>query len=260
MRRARLVVAVTVLIVLTVVVCASMAAAQRGGGRGFGGLFGFGGPRASANPPYDGRFMFTRVRYEGSGRRGNSWADGYPRTDRNLSLILDALTAMSVNTDGTNVLDLEDPDIFRHPVLFIIEPGFWRITDQGAANFRAYLLKGGFAIFDDFEGSLWNNFEAQFRRALPEAEFVKLDLSHPIYRSFFDISEIRLPHPSDNIEPAYYGVFLDNDPRKRLMAIANHNSDVAEYWDYSGTGQLPVDTTNDAYKLGVNYMIYALTH
>ena len=229
--------------------------AQRGG---WGGAFGFGGPRTSANPPYDGRFTFTRVRYEGGGRRGGSWADGYPRSDRHLSQILDALTSMRVNTDGSNVLDLEDPEIFRNPVLFLIEPGYWRISDRGAANLRAYLLKGGFILFDDFEEDLWFNFEAQFRHALPEAEFVKLDTTHAIYRTFFDLEEIRLPHPSDRIEPAYYGVFEDNDPAKRLMAIANHNSDVAEYWDYSGTGRLPVDTTNDAYKLGVNYMIYGV--
>jgi len=240
---------------LLVLGVSTAALAQRGG---WGGAFGFGGPRASANPPYDGRFTFTRVRYEGGGRRGGSWADGYPRSDRHLSLILDALTSMRVNTDGSNVLDLEDPEIFRNPVLFIIEPGYWRISDRGAANLRAYLLKGGFIIFDDFEEDLWFNFEAQFRRALPEAEFVKLDTTHAIYRTFFNLEEIRLPHPSDRIEPAYYGVFEDNDPAKRLMAIANHNSDVAEYWDYSGTGRLPVDTTNDAYKLGVNYMIYGV--
>lgn len=253
MPRVRLVLPVVALIVAVV---STVVSAQRGG---WGGFFGSRGPHVESNPPYDGRFTFTRVRYTGSGRRGASWADGYPRTDRNMPMILDALTSMRVNIEDTNVLDLEDPEIFRNPVLFLIEPGFWRMSDEGAANLRAYMLKGGFVIFDDFEGNLWLNFEEQFRRALPEAEFVELDLSHPIYQSFFDVREIKLPHPSDNIVPAYYGVFEDNDPSKRLMAIANYNSDVSEYWDYSGTGSLPVDTTNDAYKLGVNYMIYGVT-
>lgn len=84
-------------------------------------------------------------------------------------------------------------------------------------------------------------------------------MSHPVYHSFFDMDTINLPHPSVNVSPGYYGVHEDNDPAKRLMAIVNHNSDVAEYWEWSGTGRLPVDTTNDAYKLGVNYMIYGLT-
>jgi hypothetical protein len=114
-------------------------------------------------------------------------------------------------------------------------------------------------IFDDYEADQWVNYEAQFRHDMPEAQFVPLDLSHPVYHSFFDMDRINLPHPSVNVVPGYYGVHLDNDPHKRLMAIVNHNSDIAEYWEWSGTGMLPVDTTNDAYKLGVNYMIYGLT-
>lgn len=114
-------------------------------------------------------------------------------------------------------------------------------------------------IFDDFEADQWINFEAQFRRAMPEAEFIPLDLSHPVYHSFFDMESLNLPHPTVNVTPGFYGVHLDNDPSKRLMAIVNHNSDIAEYWEWSGTGMLPVDTTNDAYKLGVNYIIYGLT-
>ena len=60
--------------------------------------------------------------------------------------------------------------------------------------------------------------------------------------------------------PGYYGVFEDDDPSKRMIALANHNSDIAEYWEWSGRGYFPVDTTNDAYKLGVNYIIYGLSH
>ena len=78
-------------------------------------------------------------------------------------------------------------------------------------------------------------------------------------RSLHDMESLNLPHPSVNVTPGFYGVHLDNDPSKRLVAIVNHNSDIAEYWEWSGTGMLPVDTTNDAYKLGVNYMIYGLT-
>ncbi len=244
--------------VVMVVLLSTLALAQRGGGRG---AFGFGGPRFGANPPYDGRFTFTRIRYSGSGfGRGSSWwSHDYPEADRHLPLILKELTAIPTNVEASNILDLEDPEIFRNPILYVWEPGFWRISDEGAANLRAYMLKGGLVIFDDFEANQWINFEEQFRHAMPEAEFVPLDLSHPVYHSFFDIDTLNLPHPSMNVTPGFYGVHLDNDPRKRLVAIVNHNSDIAEYWEWSGTGRLPVDTTNDAYKLGVNYMIYGLT-
>jgi hypothetical protein len=253
MRRRR---ALASVIVLLMVALASLAAAQRGRG-----VFGFGRQEAGVNPPYDGRFSFTRIRFEGwsFGRGGAAWAHDYPDADRNLPLILKELTSVPVNVEASNILDLEDPEIFRNPILYIWEPGFWRISDEGAANLRAYMLKGGLAIFDDFEADQWVNFEEQFRRALPEAAFMPLDLSHPVYRAFFTIDSLNLPHPSVSVTPGFYGVHEDNDPAKRLMAIVNHNSDIAEYWEWSGRGYFPVDTTNDAYKIGVNYILYGLT-
>ena len=60
--------------------------------------------------------------------------------------------------------------------------------------------------------------------------------------------------------PAFYGLFEGNDENNRMYAIANYNNDIGEYWEYSGTGWYPIDLSNDAYKLGVNYVIYAMTH
>src|SRR5690606_14979947 len=244
------------MIVTTILLAlAGSAAAQRGDFRGFGR-----GPRYGENAVYDGRFTFTRIRFDGGGRRGGgAWSHDYPDADRNLPLILRELTSVPVNTAASHILDLEDPEIFRNPILYIWEPGFWAITDEGAANLRAYMLKGGLVIFDDFEADQWINFEAQFRRALPEAQFVPLALSHPVYHACFDMEALNLPHPSVNVTPGFYGVHEDNDPTRRLVAIVNHNSDIAEYWEWSGRGYFPVDTTNDAYKLGVNYIIYGLT-
>jgi hypothetical protein len=231
-------------------------AAQRGGG-----FRSFGFPQGQfVNPPYDGRFTFTRIRYDGSFGRSGWWNHDYPAAERNLALILNELTSIAPNLEASNIFDLEDPEIFRHPILHIWEPGYWWISDRGAENLRQYMLKGGFVIFDDFEEGHWINFEAQFRRALPNAVFTPLDLSHPIYHTFFRIDTLNLPHPGMNVVPGYYGVFEDNDPTKRMMALVNHNADIAEYWEYSGTGLFAVNLTNDAYKLGVNYFIYGLTH
>lgn len=245
------------LIVATLLLAVAVtAAAQRGGFRGFGRAAYYG-----QNPAYDGRFTFTRIRFDGRGFGwgGGAWSHDYPDADRNLPLILRELTSVPVNVDGSNILDLEDPEIFRNPILYVWEPGFWQISDAGAANLRDYMLKGGLVIFDDFEADQWFNFEDQFRRALPEAQFVPLALTHPVYHSFFDMNSLNLPHPSVAVTPGFYGVHEDNDPTKRLLAIVNHNSDIAEYWEWSGSGYFPVDTTNDAYKIGVNYIIYGLT-
>ncbi len=219
--------------------------------------------------PYNGRFTFTRIRYGsggfGAGRRsrwgwGSAWNHDYPQADRNMQFILEEYTGIRPNTAGSNVLDLEDPRIFQHPTLYMSEPGFWSVTEEGARNLRAFILKGGFLIFDDCELEQWNNMAAQVQRALPEYRWVDIDDTHPIFRSFFRVEDIYVPHPLVRVIPNYRAIFEENDPTKRIMVLASHNSDLAEYWEWSADGFFPVDPTNDAFRLGVNYIIYAMMH
>ena len=216
---------------------------------------------------YDGMFTFVRLRWGTDftvSRRGfsSAWNHDYPRAEQHLSLILREVTALDIHTDGSLILTLDDPELFNYPIAFMWEPGFWNLTDREAASFRAYLLKGGFAVFEDFDGAQqWNNFETQMRRVLPDAQFVRLDQTHHIFDSFFRLKNIdAIVHPMSGIRPSYYGIFEDNDPSKRLMVIANYDNDVPEYWEWSGQGVFPFDASNEAYKLGVNYVIYGLTH
>jgi hypothetical protein len=87
------------------------------------------------------------------------------------------------------------------------EPGYWTTDDAEAANLRAYLLKGGFIIFDDFDGGAdWQNLLTQMKRTLPDHYFIRLDVTHPIFQSFFGLKTLNIPHPMlPGIEP----VFLD---------------------------------------------------
>ena len=217
---------------------------------------------------YDGRFTFVRLRWGsdlGFSRRGgfgSAWNHDYPRAERHLSLILDELTALDIHTEGSLILPLDDPELFKYPVAFMWEPGFWNLTDREGEAFRAYLLKGGFVVFEDFDGaSQWNNFEAQMRRVLPDGRFLRLEGSHRIFDTFFQIKDIHaIVHPMSGIRPSYYGIYEDNDPSKRLMVVANYDNDVPEYWEWSGQGLFPFDASNEAYKLGVNYVLYGLTH
>lgn len=226
-----------------------------------------GGPEANTQEGpsyYDGRFTFMRIRYGGAYgfRRGGgaSWAHDYPDGDRHISQILQYVSTVRPTLPETGVLTLEDPEIFKYPILYISEPGFWSVTDEGARNLRNYLLKGGFLIFDDFENEQWNNMESQLRRAIPEYDFVEIGPEHPVFTSFFRIKDIYVPHPLVNVVPKYYAIFENNDPKRRVMVLANWNADIAEYWEWSDRAYLPVDLSNEAYKLGVNYLIYGLTH
>ena len=219
----------------------------------------------SLHVPYDGRFAFVRLRYAsnfgGFGfRREPPWSHDYPRGERNFMKILKEITYLTPHLTESNILTLDDPELFNFPVAYMCEPGFWTLTEPEAAAFRAYLLKGGFAIFDDFRGSDWDNFEEQIRTVLPDARFVELDATHPIFHSFFEINSLEFVQYYDRGTPIFYGVFEDNDPKKRLMLIANYNNDISEYWEFSDTGFVPIDLSNEAYKFGVNYIVYGMTH
>jgi hypothetical protein len=222
------------------------------------------------NLPYDGSFTFARIAYV-TGPGGYyymglpAWAHGYPRAGINLMKIMDAMTLLRAHTDGTDVFTLDDPELFKYPVAYMTEAGYWTMTDQEAKNLHDYLLKGGFVIFDDFRDDFrndgWGNFARQMRRVLPDAEVVDLTPDNPIFHSFFDIPSFDVvPQYYDRGKPVFRGIYEDNDPAKRLMVVINFNTDVSNFWEFSDEGYVPVDLSNEAYKLGVDYIIYALTH
>ena len=96
---------------------------------------------------------------------------------------------------------------------------------------------------------------------MPQGRFVDLDTKDPVFHSFFEIKTLTdFPQAYNSGRAIFRGLFEDNDPRKRLQVIVNYNTDISQYWEWSGRGLRPFDDTNEAYKLGVNYIIYGLTH
>lgn len=255
-----------VLVVLIVCVLGGVAFAQRGRNRR---------PQldvqVQGNTAYDGRFVFVRLRYKTGfefgariGDGGLPWSHDYPDGEVHFSKILEELTLLNIRTDGSNILSLDDPELFNYPVAYMAEPGYWGVTDTEATAFRNYLLKGGFVIFDDFRGQDWDNLQYQMKRVLPDANWVEIDGTARVFHAFFEIPHPEAMAPPDiyggRFVPSYWGLFENNDPGKRLMAIANVNNDISEYWQFSNVGYFPVDLSNEAYKFGVNYVIYGLTH
>lgn len=240
--------------VLLVAVAAAVLAQDGGWGR----------RRAAPEPAtvkvdYDGRFAFVRVKYHGAFRRDPGWAHDYPRADWHFQRILEDITFVRSFRDESNILTLDDPDLALYPVAYMSEPGAWTLTETEAGGLRAYLRKGGFIIFDDFRGARdWTNLQARMADVLPEGRWVILDAVHPVFHSFFDIDTLVTRGYYGEAE--FFGIHEDNDPDKRLMAIANYNHDLGEFWEFSDTGWMPVDVSNEAYKYGVNYIVYAMTH
>jgi hypothetical protein len=252
----------------------SAAFAQR---RGF--FDGYTREPVTHNIAYDGRFAFVRLKYTtapgGYWYQGMpAWAHGYPLSEDNLMRIMNEITLLNAHVDGFNVLSLDDPQLFKYPVAYIIEAGWWTMTDAEGAALRAYLDKGGFVIVDDFKvagsgfggfggsgGGGWARFAANMARVLPDAKFFDMDVSHPIFHCFFEIASLEnFPQAYNAGRPIFRGLFEDNDPKKRVRMIVNYNTDISQFWEWSGRGLRPFDETNEAYKLGVNYVIYGLTH
>jgi hypothetical protein len=251
---------VTALVVLTLAASAATLLAQRG----FGGFGRGSNAPIEPNVPYDGRFTFIRLRYGppvAFQSQRYFWSHDYPEGERNMMKILNEISNLGPRVMETNVMALDDPELFKYPVAYLCEPGRWSVSESEAANFRAYLLKGGYLIVDDFRAYDWTNFEIQMHRILPEARIVDLDPSHPIFHSFFEINSLdEIPNFYDPGRPIFRGIFEDNDPNKRLMVAIGYNTDVSEFWEWSGTGFKPIDESNEAFKVGVNLFIYGLTH
>ncbi len=232
-----------------------------------------------SNPPYDGRFTFARIKYvSGPGgyyyRGLPAWAHGYipnrgaNRAESSLVKILNEISYLNGHDDESAVFALDDPELFKYPIAYMTEPGFWTMSDKEGAALHDYLLKGGFLIVDDFrhdgdprQGGGWANLEGNLRRALPDARLIPIDPSFPVFDSFFHIESFDIiPQAYDQMRPEFFGLFEDNDPKKRMMMVVNYSTDVSDFWEFSATGFRPIEESNEAYKLGVDYIIYGMTH
>jgi hypothetical protein len=260
------------------IVAALTALALAGGGAAYAQrrFFGWSGGRDVdvQNAPYDGRFTFARLKYtttpDGYWYQGlPAWAHGYPLSEDNLMRIMNEVSYLGARVDAFNVYAMDDAELAHYPIAYLTEAGCWTMTDREAEAFRAYLLKGGFAIFDDFKvaGTFagcsggWDLFESNMKRVIPYARFIDMSPKDPIFHSFFEINSLTdFPQAYNAGRPVFRGLYEDNDPSKRLLMIVNYNTDISQYWEWSGRGLRPFDETNEAYKLGVNYVIYGLTH
>ncbi len=246
-RRTTLAVAIT--LACAVALVATIAGAQR-----------WSRVRIEPNVSYDARFTFVRLRYQVFGRSG--WEFDYPAMERNFMTIVDDMTSIAPHTKESNILDMDDPELLKYPIAYLSEPGYWLPDSSEAAGLRTWLSKGGFLIVDDFYGRQWDNFERSMRRVLPNAHIFPMQVTHPVFDSFFHISTLEgMSHPDNaSYRAQYLGIYEDNDPTHRLQVIINYNNDIGDYMEWSGEGWYPVNLSNDAYKLATNYVVYGLTH
>ena len=222
--------------------------------------------------PYDGRLTFVRLRWTSGtygapvmGQGPNFWLHEFPRAEQNLMAVLDDVTLIDAKTDGSLILTSRQSESIQAPHCDDVGARF--LGDDGRRGCHgcaSTCSKVGSSSSTTSSRTQWDNFAAQMGRVIPGARWVPMEATHPIFNSFFRIQQIDVPHPFNHhlygYKPEYFGLFEDNDPSKRLMAIVNYNTNLAEYWQMAGTGFFPIESENIGFRLGVNYMLYGMTH
>jgi Domain of unknown function (DUF4159) len=227
----------------------------------------------------EAEFHLARLIYRTRGGGGSHglfepwWAIDYPFAEEHFLPALRRMTQMSVADDSRH-LDLMDDRIFDYPFLLMQQPGrgYWNPTEEEAARLREYLLRGGFLLVDDFHGDYdWAVFQNAIRRVFPDRPIVEIPENDSVMHVFFDIDQrtqipgkrhLRYGSGGQVVvrmdgEPHWRGIY---DDRGNLMVAMNFNMDMGDAWEHADDPDYPGPMTAFAYQLGVNYVIYAMTH
>lgn len=203
-------------------------------------------------------------------QQGWGWATDYPGADCKFMGGVERLTGVRVNPNP-NVISILDDNLFDFPFVYAVEVGGMELSAPEAARLREYLLRGGFLHVDDFWGG-WQkeNFEAQMRKVFPDRTIERLSLDHPAFHTYYDISEVmQIPNRTngcyggqtweqpDDTEPAILGI---SDNTGRLMVVATYNTDMGDAWEYMDLPCYPTKFSSQAYRVGIGFMIYAMSH
>jgi len=270
--RARRAVAVTTLLLL----CAIAVAAQFRRGNRFRTI------RTPTVDTFRGAFNFCRVRFQGTRRGdGGGWSVDYPRADVNLSIRAAELTMLRVSTLPSGepdhvVLSLTDDELFQCPFIMMTEVGSAWLGPDEAERLREYLLKGGFLWADDFWGSYaWEHWAHELGKVLPPHEYPIRELppDHPLFRAQFEIQQVpQIPsinfwmgsgggtseRYSDSAVPTARGIA---DQHGRLLVLMTHNTDLGDSWEREADDPAYFYRFSvDGYALGINVLLYAMTH
>ena len=216
-------------------------------------------------------FHFVRIQFNAKekGWGNGGWTHDYPDAEINFLRGVTRLSDIHIHPEPA-VLRLDDDRIFEFPFLYLVEIGLDDgpdFTEKEVENLRKYVLRGGFLLIDDFKGKAgWQVFRHAFSQIFPDNRWVKLDPGHSVFHIFYDIDGAqRIPGiyflhgnaPPDHLNPENWAIL---DDKGHIMILINWNSDMGDGWEHPYDARYPTRYANVAYRLGINYLLYELTH
>lgn len=218
-------------------------------------------------------FVFARMQYgslggDGFWARRGSWATDWPKADRQFVIGVRRLSRIHVRS-VEEVIDLESEKIFDYPWIYATEVGHWNLSDADATKIREYLLRGGFIMTDDFHGTVeWDVFLRGMKKVFPDRSIVDLKNEDAIFHVLYDLdSRFQVPGIQvlytgrvaeyDGTEAVWRGIY---DDKGRVMVAICHNMDLGDAWEWADEPRYPEAYASLAYRVAINYIIYAMTH
>jgi hypothetical protein len=226
-------------------------------------------------------FYWSRLRYTsrygggfggfggfGYGYGGGGWARDYPKADRQFLLALSRLTRIQMRSTE-QVVDLDSDEIFNYPWVYAVQVASWTFTDAEAKKLREYLLKGGFLMVDDFHGTAdWEAFLRGMRQVLPDRPIEDLDNNDEIFHVLYDLSDrFQVPgeqyvsthrtYEKDGYVPKWRAI---RDNKGRIIVAICHNMHLGDAWEWADMPEYPENFASMAFRVGINYIVYGMTH
>ena len=226
-------------------------------------------PRA-ADAEEKTEWAFARLIYPSAAFFGQDgyWTIDSPKADRQFSLGVRRLTRIHTRSEPEFV-SLEGDDVFKWPWLYAVETGHWNLTDDNCKKLREYLLRGGFLMTDDFHGAEeWAVFMNGMSRILPDRPVVEIEDKDAIFHVLYDLDErVQVPgivnypfhrtYEHEGRDPHWRAIY---DDRGRIMVAICFNQDNGDAWEWADSPSYPEKYTSQAYRTGINYIIYSMTH
>ena len=222
------------------------------------GYFPFNFIRQNNPPPTE--FVVARWKFGTNGNIGHmGWSHNYPDAELHLNQLISEVTGIDVKPMSYRIVELGSPDVFSFPFAYVSEPGEMELTEKELVNLREFIDRGGFIVVDDFDGN-WQmeQFRRQMFRAFPERGLIPLTPDHEIFHTFYDIEDLTIWAPYvPGADPIFYGF---PNSHGNLAMIICFNNDFANFWDWIDERRYPLEPSSQAFRMGINFVIYAITH